>query len=111
MSGNYGGAGLVAAAAAAEATASAATASATVFPRFGFIDSECPAIEIFSIQTFNRSLSSFFGIQFDKPESARTACLTISDQARGADLAILTKLILQILLRCAERQVSDIKFD
>lgn len=62
------------AAAKATATASAATttsaAAATIFAGLGFVDGEGAAADFLAIQTLDRRLRGFFGIQFDKGEAA-----------------------------------------
>jgi hypothetical protein len=91
------GQSLVAAATATvKTTASSAKAAtaATVFPGLGFANGERSAIQLSSIQSLNRGQSRFFGVQFDKRESARAACVSVGNDARRADLTVLAELFL-----------------
>jgi hypothetical protein len=75
----------------------------------GFIDIQCATAEVFPVQSRDRLLG-FAGVgHFYKGKSARTAGVTIGDQADLIDFAVGLKQRAQFRFRSAVREVANKK--
>ena len=100
-----------AAATATTVTASTTTAATGAF-RLGtrFIDNEVPASEILSVQGSHGAIGFFIIGNFNEGETTRLSRETISNQADSRGIHTnLPKPFLQLLFRCGERKIPDVK--
>ena len=95
------------------AIAIAATAAATsrtgwaFFAGSGFIDGQGAALEVLLMEHANRLGGVFLRCHFDKCESARPSRRAVLHNIDRNHSARLCEMILQIVLRCGERKVSN----
>jgi hypothetical protein len=105
-------------ASATKSTASAAVAATTaetttttgraLFARTSFVYGQSATIELFTIPELNCSLSCFLSVHLDKTETTRAAGHFVYDYLSGCDVTSLSKCLLESVVGCAVRQVSDI---
>ena len=97
---------------AASATVATAptTASRTFCLRAGFVDNEVAAAKILAVKTIDSTIGFFIVGNFDEGETAGLTREAIANQANcGSSDTQLTQPFLQLLFRCAERKITDVK--
>jgi hypothetical protein len=107
------------ASAAIAATASAATPAIASAPtaatralglRTRFIDYQVPATEILTVEIGDRAIRFFIIRYFDEGKTPRLAREPIPNQIDcGRVYAYLSEPLLQLLFRCREREITDVK--
>jgi hypothetical protein len=96
---------------AATTAGSAATAAAGAFGlRTGFVHDKVPAPEILTVEGSDRAIRLFIVRNFNESETSGLARKTITNQTDcgGVDTD-LTEPFLQLLFRCVERKIADVK--
>jgi hypothetical protein len=98
-------------AAAAPAIASAPTAATRPLGlRTRFIDYQVPATEILTVEIGDRAIRFFIIRNFDEGKTPRLAREPIPNQIDcGRVYAYLSEPLLQLLFRCREREITDVK--
>src|SRR6266481_5560015 len=118
----------IAAAPAATATSATIAATATAAPppplspaptpaatrplglRTRFIDYQVPATEILTVEIGDRAIRFFIISNFDEGKTPRLAREPIPNQIDcGRVYAYLSEPLLQLLFRCREREITDVK--
>jgi hypothetical protein len=96
---------------AAPAIASAPTAATRPLGlRTRFIDYQVPATEILTVEIGDRAIRLFIIRNFDEGKTPRLAREPIPNQIdRGRVYAYLSEPLLQLLFRCREREITDVK--
>jgi hypothetical protein len=78
--------------------------------RTGFVHDKVPAPEILTVEGSDCAIRLFIIGDFDEGESARLARETITNKADcGGIDTDLTEPFLQLLFRCVERKIADVK--
>jgi hypothetical protein len=110
-----------AAAPATIAATAAATATAAISPaptaatrtlglRTRFVDYQVPATEILTVEIGDRAIRLFIICDFDEGKTPRLAREPIPNQIDcGRVYAYLSEPLLQLLFRCREREITDVK--
>jgi hypothetical protein len=90
------------------ATSTAATR--TFGLRTGFINNQVPATEVLTVQAGDRAICIFITCDFNECKPSRLSSEAVPNQTdcRRAN-SQLTKPFLQLLFRCVERKITDVK--
>src|SRR6201993_702760 len=106
-------AAITAASAATAASAIASTPTAATRPlglRTRFIDYQVPATEILTVEIGDRAIRFFIIRNLDEGKTPRLAREPIPNQIDcGRVYANLSEPLLQLLFRCREREITDVK--
>src|SRR6201993_235805 len=106
-------AAITAASAATAASAIASTPTAATRPlglRTRFIDYQVPATEILTVEIGDRAIRFFIIRNLDEGKTPRLAREPIPNQIDcGRVYAYLSEPLLQLLFRCREREITDVK--
>jgi hypothetical protein len=109
------------AASAAIAATASATTTAAISPaptaatrplglRTRFVDYQVPATEILTVEIGDRAIRLFIICDFDEGKTPRLAREPIPNQIDcGRVYAYLSEPLLQLLFRCREREITDVK--
>src|ERR1700758_4247016 len=78
--------------------------------RTRFIDYQVPATEILTVEIGDRAIRLFIICDFDEGKTPRLAREPIPNQIDcGRVYAYLSEPLLQLLFRCREREITDVK--
>ena len=92
------------------AAATAATAWRTVFTGTCNVDGQCAAVQLFTIQCVNGSLSLFGRAHGDETKTAGTAANAVHHQVGFHDSAVRREGVLQVVLGGVEGKISHKQF-
>src|SRR5437016_2098651 len=97
------------AAAATVAAASAAAATAPVFLGAGFVDGECPAVVLLTVQCRDRRGRLVVRAHLDKAEALAAAGVAIVDNLGAGHLTVLPKQLFEIRAGHVVAQIPHVK--
>jgi hypothetical protein len=93
---------------AAPITPTTATATRrTLFAGASFVDSERTALKVLGMEHLNGLLRVLFGPHLDEREASRATCHAILHDVYGYHHARLREIILQVILRRGEGEITD----